>query len=278
MDSPFFSPAPLIDTSILSDFIPSFMGIEKIRPADDYHWYNGNRDRRCVFQYTIKGFGTYRTRSTEFSVPESAGFLMSMPNDSSHYLGESDFWHFLYISFTGRGAEAFCNSLIRINGPIFKLGKESREEKQLFNIISKVQNKHSAFSLSADIYTFIMSLFDLCNPELYKKATTEETWLQLIRQNYFHSTFGVETLASEAGMSRSYFSKQFKEYTGISPSEYLKSFRISVAKKFLCNSRSTVKKIAAETGFSSESYFCFTFKKMENISPEEFRRLKQKSI
>ncbi|NMD37177.1 MAG: helix-turn-helix transcriptional regulator [Christensenellaceae bacterium] len=80
-------------------------------------------------------------------------------------------------------------------------------------------------------------------------------------------------LAESLGISSPYFSKLFKQKTGMLFSDYLNEKRIELAKtKLLNNSELTVKKIGEDCGFQSPSYFIYVFKKLTNVTPNEYRK------
>lgn len=80
-------------------------------------------------------------------------------------------------------------------------------------------------------------------------------------------------LAKDAGMSISYFSKIFRQYTGYSFNAYLSRCRLSHAKMLLADSSRKITDIAFLSGFGSLASFNRIFSEYEGMSPSEFRRL-----
>lgn len=81
----------------------------------------------------------------------------------------------------------------------------------------------------------------------------------------------VETLANDAGLSRSHFSRAFHAATGQSPQEFIIGRRISRARELLANTDEPVGQIAAATGFSSQAHLSTAFKKRLGVSPARYR-------
>lgn len=79
----------------------------------------------------------------------------------------------------------------------------------------------------------------------------------------------VESLASEACMSRSIFSNLFRETIGETPAKYLQRWRIGLVQKWLKNGQS-LKLIAGEAGYKSESALSRAFKSQSGLSPREW--------
>lgn len=78
-------------------------------------------------------------------------------------------------------------------------------------------------------------------------------------------------IASILNISVHYLCHVFKAATGITPTDYRNSVKISRAKNCLVNTNMKISDIAHECGFGSASYFSKTFAKSEGITPAEYR-------
>jgi len=81
--------------------------------------------------------------------------------------------------------------------------------------------------------------------------------------------WSVERLAEVAGMSRSVFSNQFRDVVGETPASYLQRWRIGLVQKWLKAGQS-LKLIAEEAGYGSESALSRAFKATCGLSPTEW--------
>lgn len=81
----------------------------------------------------------------------------------------------------------------------------------------------------------------------------------------------LDMVAHQLGISRSYFSHLFKDYTQMTFIDYLIRERINKAETLFLGPKKKIIDIAFECGFSSISSFNRTFKKVKGISPTEFR-------
>lgn len=93
---------------------------------------------------------------------------------------------------------------------------------------------------------------------------------EFIRQN-FRRDLALEEVALKAGISPYYFSKLFKEETGMNFTEYLTGLRIDMAKELLVNRELSIKQVCVDSGYANPNYFSRIFKKWTGITPTEFR-------
>lgn len=88
--------------------------------------------------------------------------------------------------------------------------------------------------------------------------------------------WSLETLASRAGMSRSVFANAFRETVGCTPGTYLQRWRVSLVQQALRQGRS-LKLIADEVGYGSESALSRSFKASCGMSPREWKQAQRGS-
>ena len=83
--------------------------------------------------------------------------------------------------------------------------------------------------------------------------------------------WSVESLAREAGLSRTGFATQFSAKMGLTPMQYLTGWRIQIACQELLTERGSVAEVAARVGYASESAFSRVFKKEIGMTPAAYR-------
>lgn len=87
----------------------------------------------------------------------------------------------------------------------------------------------------------------------------------------FSENISLEQAAGLAGYSKFHFSRIFKECTGQTFMEYLRSVRIAEASKMLLDGRMPVHEIAFQSGFSSLTTFNRIFRQLKGCAPSEYR-------
>lgn len=79
-------------------------------------------------------------------------------------------------------------------------------------------------------------------------------------------------LASQAFLSPTYFCRLFKEYTGITLSEYIQKLKIEEACHLLRHTDDKIIEIAAQIGYKDLKYFNQLFKKRMGLTPSDYRK------
>ncbi|MDE6608025.1 MAG: AraC family transcriptional regulator [Lachnospiraceae bacterium] len=88
----------------------------------------------------------------------------------------------------------------------------------------------------------------------------------------FASSLTLEEVAGAAGLSPTYFSKKFKQVTGLGFKEYVNFVRMKNAAQELLATKHSVTDVALNNGFSDGNYFKDAFKKVHGCSPREYRK------
>jgi AraC family transcriptional regulator len=78
-------------------------------------------------------------------------------------------------------------------------------------------------------------------------------------------------LAGIAGMNLYYFSRLFKQSTGLSPHRYVLEQRIRHAQRFLRTSDMTIFEASVRAGFADQGHFTKAFRRFVGVTPTEYR-------
>jgi AraC-like DNA-binding protein len=82
----------------------------------------------------------------------------------------------------------------------------------------------------------------------------------------------IESLARQAGLSRSALAERFTQYTGQPPMQYLTNWRMQLAANHLLGGTESVAAVAGRVGYESEAAFSRTFKKVVGAPPSQWRK------
>jgi AraC-like DNA-binding protein len=82
----------------------------------------------------------------------------------------------------------------------------------------------------------------------------------------------LETLAREAGVSRSRLAESFTRFVGQPPMLYLTQWRLQLAARMLADGAGKVAVVAREVGYESEAAFSRAFKRFTGVAPARWKR------
>lgn len=121
-------------------------------------------------------------------------------------------------------------------------------------------------------YQFIHQVLkELHRKETEVKQTSVAVQVITYIQEYYAEPITLDSLAEVFNFSAYHLSSLFKEYTGMSPIDYLIRFRLELATELLMTTDASVGEISASVGYKDVYYFSRIFKKRKGESPAHFR-------
>lgn len=180
----------------------------------------------------------------------------------------------LWLHYDGPMAKTYFEEIYRNFGPILS----PRNATVCYQLLEHIyQLFHKGISIHES--SISLHITDLLNELLLTKAVNRMNSypsdviaaVMAYINEHFHMELSLEDLAIRSNLSMYHFSRRFAKETGFTPHQYLLVTRMSAAKYLLKTSKKSIKEIAFNTGFHSESSFCSAFKKYEQQTPSEYR-------
>ena len=132
-----------------------------------------------------------------------------------------------------------------------------------------------------------------CHPKIVKAMTDQAQKLALTSRAFYNDVLGeweefvtrffgydkvlpmntgaeADETALKLGLSRVHLYRKVKELSGITPTDFLRNYRLKKASALLKQRSGTISEVAYATGFGSPAYFSKCFKAVYNITPTEF--------
>lgn len=113
-------------------------------------------------------------------------------------------------------------------------------------------------------YDYSRVTVDSADEQLYARINSA------LRDHIDDSSFGVNELAAEVGISRVHLNRKLKEQYGITPNLFIRSFRMKQAAYLLAGGKASISEVADRVGYSSHSHFSNTFHDYFGMTPKEF--------
>lgn len=165
-------------------------------------------------------------------------------------------------------------------GPDLKLkGTDFNEIGDLFSKMYteyKLMKKGYCDIIRAYLIELIIKIFRCMEsssgkePSLKSKELVDRS-IEYLKRNY-NTDIRLEDVALKSFISKNYFSKLFKEVTGINFSDYIQKLRVDEACSLLKSTDMKVMDIALQTGFNDIKFFYEVFKKITGFTPGDYRK------
>ncbi len=167
----------------------------------------------------------------------------------------------------------------RIEG--YKLGADAYLPKP-FNVSVLKARIQNLLETRRKIKERFLSQASILSSSEVTTNTLDEKFLddvnQVIMDHIDESDFGLESLITELGISRSQFYRKINSLTGQNPSNYIRTIRLKFAAELLKKKSGSIKEIAFRSGFNSTAYFSKTFRELFGMTPVEFSEQNMKEI
>ncbi len=96
--------------------------------------------------------------------------------------------------------------------------------------------------------------------------------VEYIHLHYMNPGLSVEELAELCGISDVYFRRLFRQLYQVTPSQYIRHYRLRKAMELLESGMYRVGEVAGMVGYESEFYFSRTFRQQTGICPSHYGR------
>lgn len=220
-------------------------------------WCNDKIDEVIPGTYIESVLDVVKTGDTELARQEARSLLKNL---DSYQVKRA----MMYLA-------GLASDLKNIRNPLPVKSKEYREDflNNYLTVISLGSRKEAEVWLDGLIG-------NTCSEQRIAKERTLRTnmmeSLEYIQENFMIRELSAETVAERFNMSISYFSKLFKESTGVNFPEFVNELRLNRAAEILKNNPNvSIKRAAEASGFGSISYFSTQFKRKYGISPSQMK-------
>ncbi|WP_234122787.1 AraC family transcriptional regulator [Clostridium hydrogenum] len=239
---------------------------ETVRPC-------GRRDFQIL--YVASGLGHYKLGNS-FETAEEGTFIIYFPNHEQNYhyfLCENP--EIYWIHFTGYNALSLLENSGYSHTGFYKIARNNKYNELFNRIIQEIQLKRSNYLLLSKLYLqeIVANMSrdsSEHNTPHYSKNDIIFNAIQFFQCNY-KQDINIEKFALENNLSYNYFIKIFKNFTQMTPNQYVIQARLSKAKNLLLDSNYNVCEIAAMIGYDNPLYFSHIFKKYTGNTPTDFR-------
>lgn len=154
-----------------------------------------------------------------------------------------------------------------------KTGAEVNDFPIPFSLDSEIIQDENLDLLFQNILTFIKRVLAYYSERQEKALSKPVEHAKIYIKKNYSKQISLGQIAQYVYLSPHYLSELFKKETGITISDFIRAYRIEIAKKLLCDSNYRIKDIAGLSGYFDARHFSKIFKKMVGITPKEYKQL-----
>ncbi|HRN56119.1 MAG TPA: AraC family transcriptional regulator [Agriterribacter sp.] len=231
-----------------------------------------------VLIYCVSGTGWYKVNNKKLLL--KANHFALLPRKTYFHLGvePSDQWSLYFVKFNGAIGEAMYTYLLRDKNnknqttpPLVGRIAQFQDIMHHLDLMDNMENLlYANFRFYSFLGTFRLTVFN------YMKKGVDNIIERciLIMKQHLHQNLTLDELAKEACVSASYLSALFRQKTHYSPIQLFTSLKIQRASQMLRSTKTPIKQIAEEMGYTDQYSFSRSFKQIMGTSPKQFRENK----
>lgn len=90
-------------------------------------------------------------------------------------------------------------------------------------------------------------------------------------EKHYSEELDLNSIARVFGFSSSYLTKVFNKIENTTPSKFIRSYRMGIAKQLLNDTNMSIQQVASHVGYNDQFHFSRSFKQTFGISPTEYK-------
>lgn len=226
--------------------------------------------------YISRGEGLFFRSPEEYTLIKQGDMILLHPGVWHSYKpNRQTGWQEYWIGFNGDIMRMRFSKDI-MGKSIFRIGVHEDIIELFMKAISTAEREQPLYqnvlACTAEMILAMTLYYDKNNPANTNLQSRSILQAQAIIRENLTTDITPEDIARQINMSYSWFRKNFKEYTGISPIHYILSLRIKKAKELLAETDLSIKEITYMLRFSSTSYFTTVFRRFAHTTPSDYRQ------
>ena len=240
----------------------------------NHSWGPALRDH-YIIHFVASGKGVLRYHQQEYTLTAGQLFIIYPSQVASYQADAVDPWQYNWVGFNGTDA----GRLVKLTGlspdnPVLDSTDPAKTGDLLRRIADAGDNTVAADAeMAGCLYLLLAHLIRMNSGNV--AGNPHQTYvanaLRYIQYNYAND-IGVTDIARYVGISRSQLYRAFLQDFGVSPHNYLQTYRINEACGLLHDPSHSIAQVAGSVGFNDPLYFSRVFKSIKGTTPSEYQR------
>lgn len=269
----------IVVTTVGYQFISPKSHYPLSKHPDQYNFkpQNGRTLNEYQLVYITKGSGYFSSQSCEKEPIHAGTMILLFPGEwHSYYPDPETGWDEYWIGFRGLHIDRRVEKqFFTKTKPLYKIGISAtiiNLYEDVLRLAAKEKTGHQQMASSILLHILGSVYYkdknnSFSDPYIVGKINEA----QILMKEQTDNPIVPEEIAARLGLGYSWFRRMFKEYTGVSPNQYLLQQKLLRAKELLTTTQLNVSEIAYQLKFDNTGQFSTFFKKREGVTPSEFR-------
>lgn len=226
--------------------------------------------------YTVAGAGLIEQGIQQVELPAGSALLLNCRTPQSYCTAPGQqSWQHTWVHLDGAGVANLAETLLPQNR-LTPVRVSAWEMQPLFDTIFAEWDRGTVAAqietgLTLHRMLALMAARLLAGDASRSNRALIEQATGYIRAHYAEP-LSLDALLAQTPVSKSWFLRLFRQYTGTTPYNFLLSTRITRAKELLVLTDFAVSEVAHQVGFGDESNFSTRFTAMVGQSPQQYRK------
>ncbi|MCI8615731.1 MAG: AraC family transcriptional regulator [Lachnospiraceae bacterium] len=249
--------------------------------TEPFHSFGPAIKPHYLIHFILNGKGRFSIGGKEYLLERGCGFLIPPEELAFYQADEQNPWTYVWVGFYGSMARELISSIgLSATSPVF----QSDKEEEFYQAVTDMM-EHNTFGIANELrrngqlQLFLSLIAESAHIEEKGEADKADNYVrratEFILSNYCNP-IKVTDVADYVCINRSYLYTLFKNAMGISPQQFLTTFRISKAQELLELTSLPIESIALSCGYSDPLVFAKSFKQIKKMSPSAYRKEMQK--
>ncbi len=248
-------------------------------PADHhFHWETGRILGACQVVFISAGRGQFESRETGLvEVPEGSAIVI-LPRVWHRYAPDpATGWTERWIELCGSVIDSLCTRRILDPGRAVVSIEHPDEMLTLMDAVHAKLSRTLASTSDPLRAALGLQVLAVVTQGAMPRAGARDITDKVVRAEQRLSATAdhppsMPQIARELGVAYSYYRREFKRHTGLSPYRYVQELRLEKARRLIGSSSQSLQEIAEQLGFASAFHLSAAFKKRYGQSPTHWRR------
>lgn len=226
--------------------------------------------------HTLSGRGRLHYQGQQYMLSQGDLFFIDCMDYQRYEAIQEEDWEFLWVHVQGATLGGYYEQFHQRQLPVCHSTESSRIPELIRQLLQiQIPRNNKTELISSQLIVQLLTEVVLASIHTGEKSNTIPASildLQQFLEKHYTDPITLDDLAQKYNTNKFQLSRDFKQYIGLPPIEYLINIRINAAKGMLRYSDKSIQQIASAVGIYNVSHFINLFKARVDCTPLAYRK------